>query len=138
MQLTSFTDYGLRTLIYLAAFPDRRCSVKEISEYFDISRNHLVKVVHRMGTLGYIKSTKGRGGGLSLETATLSLPLGDLIQNLEPNMDIVECFNREKNRCRITDDCRLKHFLYEANTAFLASLNTRTLADCLLEDAVFL
>ena len=138
MQLTFFTDYGLRTLIYLAAFPDRRCSVREISAYYDISRNHLVKVVHRLAQLDYITSAKGKGGGLFLVKSTLSLPLGDLVLSLEKNMDIVECFNTETNRCRITEACQLKHFIYEANAAFIASLNTRTLADCVLPEDVFL
>lgn len=48
MQLTTFTDYGLRTLMYLAAEPDRLCSVRELAEYYDIARNHLVKVVHKL------------------------------------------------------------------------------------------
>ena len=61
MQLTQFTDYGLRSLMYLAAQPDRLCSVREIAEHYAISRNHLVKVVHRLAQLGYVSSSKGKG-----------------------------------------------------------------------------
>jgi len=66
MQLTRFTDYGLRCLMYLAARPDDLSSVKEISEYYKISRNHLVKIVHRLSQLGYIETSKGKGGGIRL------------------------------------------------------------------------
>jgi Rrf2 family transcriptional regulator, nitric oxide-sensitive transcriptional repressor len=66
MQLTQFTDYGLRSLMYLAAQPDRFSSVREISDHFGISRNHLVKVVHRLAQLGYLNSTKGKGRGIRL------------------------------------------------------------------------
>jgi len=129
MQLTIFTDYGLRSLIYLAIHTDRRCSVREIAEYYEISRNHLVKVVHRLSQLGYITSSKGKGGGIAMAVEPEKVKLGDLIRALEPNMDIVECFNKDLNTCRITGTCQLKHYLFDAKKAFLTSLNTRTLAD---------
>ena len=101
MQLTRFTDYGLRRLMYLAVQPDRFSNVREISDHFGISRNHLVKVVHRLAQLGYVNSTKGKGGGIRLAHDPKSVLLGDLVRALETNMTIVECFNRETNTCTI-------------------------------------
>jgi Rrf2 family nitric oxide-sensitive transcriptional repressor len=66
MQLTRFTDYGLRCLMYLAARPDDLSSVKEISEYYKISRNHLVKIVHRLSQLGYIEPARVRAAASGL------------------------------------------------------------------------
>lgn len=132
MQLSSFTDYGLRSLMYLAKHPDRRCSVKEISEYYGISRHHLVKVIYRLVQLGYVDSYKGKGGGIQLaQHAAKELLLGDLVKQLETNLELVECFNPETNTCRITDTCLLKHFLYEANVAFITALNKYKLADAI-------
>lgn len=131
MQLTIFTDYGLRSLMYVAAHADRRCSVREIADYYKISRNHLVKVVHRLAQLGYIDSSKGKGGGIRLATDPNQLKLGDLIQKLEPNMHLVECFNKDTNSCRITNTCKLRHCLTDARQAFITSLNKQTLADIL-------
>lgn len=128
MQLTLFTDYALRSLMYLAGNPERLASVKEISEHYGISRNHLVKVAHRLATLGFIESSKGKGGGLRLAQEPEHMKLGDIVRVLE-NLDIVECFDREKNTCRISDFCRLKHYLSDASAAFIASLNKHTLAD---------
>lgn len=129
MQLTKFTDYGLRTLMYLAQTSDERASVKGISEYYGISRNHLVKVVHKLAQLGYITSTKGKGGGLSLNPKTLKLTLADIVLELEPDMHIVECFNKLTNTCRIIDTCLLKHRLYEARQSFIDTLHKSTLDD---------
>ena len=129
MQLTIFTDYGLRSLMYLASRPDKQCSVREIAEHYGISRNHLVKVVHRLGQLGYIVSSKGKGGGIRLAINANELKLGDLIQKLEPNMHIVECFSNELNKCKITNSCKLKHYLYEANMNFIKTLNNYSLND---------
>lgn len=137
MQLTIFTDYGIRSLMYVAAHPERLCNVKEIAEYYGISRNHLVKVIHRLSQLGYINSSKGKGGGITLAGDPNKLRLGELVQQLEPNMDLVECFNRDTNTCRITSTCQLKHFLMDANQAFLKSLNQYTLADAISHKKLF-
>lgn len=130
MQLTIFTDYGLRTLMFLAAQRERLCSVREVAAHYGVSYNHLVKVTHRLSQLGYIDSVKGKGGGIRLSKGSEKQLLGDLVRALEPNMDIVECFNRETNTCRITSGCTLKHYLADAQQAFIASLNRHTLEDC--------
>lgn len=128
MQLTLFTDYALRSLIYLAAHPGTSSSVKEIAAHYGISRNHLVKVVHKMATLGLIESSKGKGGGIRLAQEPASMRLGDIVRSME-SMEIVECFNRDTNTCRISDVCRLKHILYEASDNFIRTLNQYSLQD---------
>lgn len=138
MQLTMFTDYGLRTLMFLAAHPERLCSVKEVSEAYSISRHHLVKVVHRLSQLGYIDSSKGKGGGIRLAKAPEKLKLGELIMALEPNMNIVECFDAATNTCRIGSACQLRHYLSDASRAFLSSLDRHTLADAIAGRRVLL
>lgn len=137
MQLTIFTDYGLRSLMFLTAHPDRLCSVKEIAEHYGISRHHLVKVAHRLGQLGYVDSVKGKGGGLRLAQDPATLRLGDLVRDLEPNMRIVECFDKETNTCQITGACQLKHYLFDANAAFLDSLNRHRLSDTVNNPGLF-
>lgn len=129
MQLTRFTDYGLRTLMYVAARRENSTSVKEVADHYGISRNHLVKVVHRLSQLGYIETTKGKGGGIKIAKDATKLRLGDLIKQLEPNMNMVECFDANTNTCRITGSCQLKHYLFEATQNFINTMNKYTLAD---------
>src|SRR5690606_7276386 len=66
MQLTQFTDLGLRVLMYLS-HPDRGTpvTVGEIATRFGASRNHLIKVVHFMAQQGWLITTRGKGGGLA-------------------------------------------------------------------------
>ncbi len=137
MQLTIFTDYGLRTLMYLAAQPDRVCSAREIAAHYGISYNHLVKVVQKLSQIGLIAGSRGKGGGLKLAVRPDTLKLGDLVRMLEPNMDLVECFNKDTNKCRITSACTLKHYLFDAGQSFLESLNRHTLADAVANKALF-
>ncbi|MFV1872124.1 MAG: Rrf2 family transcriptional regulator [Oleiphilus sp.] len=131
MQLTAFTDISLRTLMYLQAHPGTVFNVKQIAEYYDVSRHHLVKVVHRLSQLGYIETTKGKGGGMKIADYAGELRLGDLIKSFEPNMNTVECFDPNTNRCILDGSCSLKHYLRSATDVFIESLNEHTLADCI-------
>jgi Rrf2 family nitric oxide-sensitive transcriptional repressor len=129
MQLTIFTDYGLRALMFLRMHPGRLCSVREVADYYKISYNHMVKVVHRLAQLGYVESVKGKGGGIRLAKGAEKHGLGSIVCALEPNMDIVECFNDGSNMCFISKSCRLKHYIFDAKQAFIATLNNYTLKD---------
>lgn len=115
--------------MYVAAPSENSASVKEIAEHYGISRNHLVKVVHRLSQLGYIETTKGKGGGIKIAKRMDELRLGDLIKQLEPSMNMVECFDAKTNTCRITRSCQLKHYLFEATQDFINTMNKYTLAD---------
>ncbi len=130
MRLTQYTDYSLRVLIYLGLRPDRRCTIREISEAYGISRNHLMKVVQQLVAEGYVESTRGVGGGLMLAHAPGRIVVGDVVRAMEPDMGLVECM-RANDECVITGACRLQGMLSEARDAFLVVLDRYTLADIL-------
>lgn len=131
MQLTLNTDYSLRVLIYVAERPDELIATKDISSYFGVSHNHLVKVVNNLGKLNYLSLKRGRfGGGMSLAKKPEEINIGEVVKALEP-LDIVECFSSEKNTCRITSSCKLKGLLIKAKRSFLDELKGKTLADIL-------
>lgn len=131
MQLTQFTDYALRTLIYIALREGETCTISEIAESYNISKNHLMKVVHRLSQLEILKTIRGKGGGLQLNAKPEQLNLGALVQQLEPNFFIVECFDKTNGKCVIAPVCQLKHILYEATDSFIETLRKYTLKDML-------
>ena len=135
MQLSLHADYALRVLLYLGAHPGRVVSTKEISDAYGISRNHLVRVVQTLGEHGYAEVSAGRSGGVSLAREPQTIRLGDLVRDAEPNLQLVECFNRETNTCPIVRACELKHVLHQAMDSFLATLNRYTLQDLLANGA---
>ncbi len=137
MQLTWFTDYSLRVLMYLSMNQDRLCTTAEIADRFRISKNHVIKVVHNLSRLGYIKSAKGRGGGICLLKKASDINLRDLIVVLEPNLGLVECFENRTNTCRIIAACKLKGVLGEALKAFLEVLEKYTIADTVSRPDLF-
>ncbi|HUK35463.1 MAG TPA: Rrf2 family transcriptional regulator [Vicinamibacterales bacterium] len=129
MQLTRFSDYSLRVLLYLAAHSDRLVSVDEVSRAYGVSKHHLVKVVQRLVDEGLVASTRGRGGGLRLNRRPADINVGALVRATEPHFHLVECFDREANTCPIDSACGLKQVLRHAQRAFLDVLDQSTLAD---------
>jgi Rrf2 family nitric oxide-sensitive transcriptional repressor len=129
MRLTAYTDYSLRVLIYLALNPGRRPTIAEIAERYAISRAHLMKVVHQLGLKGYIETTRGKSGGLTLARPTQSITVGEVVRGMEPDMALVACFSETAVPCVIAPACRLKGKLSQARAAFLQVLDDCTLAE---------
>ncbi len=131
MQITSYTDYALRTLIYLAMSPNRQATISEIADFFNISNNHLVKVVHQLGVKGFVKTTRGKGGGFSLQRSPEMICIGEVVRSMEKQFYWVECFDPTQQQCRLLPGCGLKGLLARAGNAYLHVLDAATLADVL-------
>lgn len=127
MRLTAFTDIGLRTLMYLSSLPSGQLSsVTEISQVYDISKNHTVKIVGQLGKHGYITTIRGRNGGVCLARSPAKINIGSVIRCLESHLDGVDCVT---SSCQLVGACELKKALATAMEAFLATMDNYTLAD---------
>jgi len=136
MRLTTFTDFALRLLMYAAAHEDRLITIEEVSDVYDISRAHLMKVTNSLTRAGYLKAVRGRSGGLMLAKPPAKIRLGDVVRATEPDFALVECFGTG-NQCIITRRCRLRGILREGLNAFNAVLDGYTLADLMLKPKDF-
>ena len=126
MRLTRYSDYAMRVLLYLAARPDRLCAIAEISRAYNISQNHLMKVVNDLVNAGYLASARGRFGGIRLARPAAEINVGAVIRHTEDSFDLVDC-----GGCAIASACGLTAALAEALAAFMAVLDGYTLADLL-------
>jgi len=131
VQLSLHADYALRVLLYLGAHPGEKVSTQQISAAYGISKHHLVRVVQTLGDHGYLQVTPGRSGGVSLARAPGDIKLGEVVRKAEPNLRLVECFDKATNTCPIVSACGLKAYLKDALNAFLTELDKHTLADLL-------
>jgi len=130
VELTYYTDYALRALIYMGLHPDRLCTTPEIAETYGISENHLMKIVHGLAQGGFIQTRRGKGGGMKLARDPEAITVGAVVRYMEGPFHPVECF-RPDNRCAITGACELPALLDQAFAQFLAVLDRYTLADLL-------
>ena len=132
MQLTSFTDYGLRALIYMASLPDdQMTNISQVTDVYGVSRNHMVKIINQLSRAGLVTAVRGKNGGIKLGKPAQTIRIGDVVRELEP-LSLVNC---DSDFCHITPACRLKHVLHTAVEHFLDELNQYTLADMVKDNS---
>lgn len=129
MQLNKFTDYALRVLIHLAVARDARLSAREIAAMQGISFNHLAKVTQWLAAEGYVTATRGRNGGMTLARPAPEISIGAVVRRAEADTALVECMRNDGGACCLAPACALTGMLAEAQEAFFATLDKRTLAD---------
>lgn len=136
MRLTTYTDYALRTLMYLAVNRDRLVTIQDIANLHGISKNHLTKVVHHLGQIGLVATIRGRNGGLKLGREPVDINIGAVVRQTETDFHMAECFHRENNRCVYASACVLEDALGEATAAYLKVLDGVRLADLIKKTSV--
>ncbi|MEK4969681.1 Rrf2 family transcriptional regulator [Cytobacillus sp. FSL R7-0696] len=130
MRLTNYTDYSLRVLIYLATIEkDQLTNIKEIADTYQISKNHLMKVIYQLGKNQYVETIRGRNGGIRLAMSPKDINIGEVVRKTEEDFHLVECFDTNNNHCVISPVCGLRHVLNKALKAYLEVLDQYTLAD---------
>jgi Rrf2 family nitric oxide-sensitive transcriptional repressor len=127
MRLTVFSDYTLRTLMYLALRPDRFVTIAEVAAAYRISSNHLMKVTQALAAAGLIETLRGQRGGLRLARPAAAIRVGDVVRLTEPDLALVACSD-----CVIRPGCRLLRVLGRAMAAFMAELDGHTVADLIV------
>lgn len=130
MYITRYTDYSLRVLMYVALKGAEISTIREIAESYDISKNHLMKVVQELNNKGYLIGMRGKNGGLRLNGRPADINIGALVRDLEQGQALVECFSNT-NKCILSPACQLKYVLAEALEAFFRTLDEYSLADIL-------
>ena len=130
MQLTLFTDYALRMLMYLGLSDERRpVPIQEVSDGCDVSHHYMLKVANELTHLGLIRATRGRGGGVQLAVDPSEVVLGELVRQTEPDRAVLDCLDNDQASCPLIPSCLLRPVLAEAQDEFYRVLDRYTLAD---------
>jgi Rrf2 family nitric oxide-sensitive transcriptional repressor len=128
MRLTLHTDFALRVLIQVGLGGGTLCTISDIAQSFDVSRNHLMKVVNDLSQSGYLNTVRGRNGGVRLTREPSDINVGRVVRDMEDQLAVVGCLETS-GYCRIQRVCVLRGVLRDATEAFLAVLDTQSLAD---------
>lgn len=129
MELTAFTDYSLRVLMFLAREEGTQSSIDELAEYYGVSRHHIAKITRHLAAAGFVVTTRGKNGGIVLAKSPEEINLAAVVHSTEPHFNLVECFASDKSQCVLNNCCRLKGILYGARAQFFQHLEKYTLAD---------
>lgn len=129
MQLSLFSDYSMRMLLFLAVCQDQRATIRQIASAYGVSRPHLMKVANELARQGYLETTRGRAGGLKLAMPPEKINVGKVLKESEKHIPLVQCFDAARNTCVLSPGCHLKAILGEAENRFYDSLSSYTLAD---------
>jgi len=130
MHITRFTDYSLRILLYMAAKDGKLSTIQEMANAYEISKNHLMKIVQDLNSRGYVHAVRGKNGGVTLNKSPAEINVGKLVNELEGKSNLLECFGPD-NKCVIANSCRLKKPFAQAVNAFYKALEEYTLQDIL-------
>lgn len=131
MQISKFTDYAFRALIYLARNRDENTTIDKLAEHLEVSEHHMKKVIHKLAKTEYIISTKGRNGGLKLGVEPIEINLGKVLISTEENLNLVECMNNANLCPLMTSGCKLKGIFSKSLQSFINELSQYTLEDIL-------
>jgi Rrf2 family nitric oxide-sensitive transcriptional repressor len=129
MRITNYTTYAIRTLMFAALHDDRLCQAQEVADAFGISKSHLVKCVHQLGQWGFLQCVRGRNGGFRLAMPASEIAIGAVVRKTEDTLDLVECFDATTNSCPLISCCHLSKALQKATAAFIAELDSLSIAD---------
>ncbi|MDM1546011.1 Rrf2 family transcriptional regulator [Ignatzschineria indica] len=132
MQLSKFTDLGIRVLLLLSGTTDKTLTIADVADRLSVSKNHLTKIVHFMSKQKWVSTIRGKNGGIQLANSPESYKVGYLIRVLEESLHtshgIVNCHTP---RCVLTPACRLPFLLNAAMNQFYSHLDQYSLQDIL-------
>jgi len=134
MRLTTFSDYSMRVMMYLGLQHGQLVTISDIARAYNVSENHLTKVVHHLAQSGYVETVRGKGGGLRLVRDPKTINIGEMIRDSEGDTGLLPCLDTD-GTCCIQPSCKLMGILHEAQAALFAVLDKYTLADLLLQEA---
>ncbi|WP_323072206.1 Rrf2 family transcriptional regulator [Mycetohabitans endofungorum] len=130
MRLTDFTDYAFRVILYLSVHDDGLSTIQQISDAYQVSKNHLMKVVQLLGERGWFDMVRGRNGGLRLAPHARTLTVGtDCARHRERFCAGCLLGADVRHACAIEPHCQPKVVMVAALQAFLAELGKHTEAE---------
>ena len=132
MQVTLFSDYALRMLMYLGVRPDEVVPISQIAEAFGASRHYMLKVMNDLTEAGYITAVRGRRGGVKLAKAPADIRVGKLVKATEPHEGLLDCIPGGSD-CPIEAVCKLRKIFIEAQAEFYRTLDNYTVADLIAQ-----
>lgn len=127
MEITRASDFAVRILKHLSIQGGETTS-RELSLKLGIPYNHLAKLVQKLSRGGYLKTKKGKGGGIKLSRDPKTIDLYRVIELIEGPLHLSHCILHRKS-CAFSRNCGLRRTLALAEQSLKKTLASRTIFD---------
>lgn len=134
MRLTMRTNLAMRVLMYCAVHRDELVRSGEVASACNASVHHVAQVVNQLATTGFLRTLRGRSGGMKLARKPAAITVGEVFSLFESGLPLTECFDDAGNTCPLTAGCRLRDALIEAQRAFYQALDQVTLEELICDN----
>ncbi|MCL4139608.1 UNVERIFIED_CONTAM: hypothetical protein GTU68_033593 [Idotea baltica] len=111
--------------MFCAMNPDRTVRKSEVSKHCNANGSLVAVVIHQLGLAGFLKTMRGRGGGIRLNYSPTDISVGAVFREFEKK----KLLDNTEDTCPLIEHCNLKPLINEALVAFYAVLDKETLAD---------
>ncbi|WP_455478544.1 iron-responsive transcriptional regulator RirA [Bartonella sp. B10] len=129
MRLTRQTNYAFRMLMYCADNEESLSRIPDIAKVHAISELFLFKILQPLVEAGFVKTVRGRNGGIKLAKPAAEISVADVVKVTEDNFSMAECFDTEEPNCPLIHFCGLNSTLKKALNAFFDVLSMTSIAD---------
>lgn len=131
MKLSTRSRYGTRILLELArSNGDSPVQVSKISKRQEIPLKYLEQLVRILKQAELVISIRGPKGGHKLAKPPTEITLGEIVRLFEGQTDLVACVSSPE-KCRISDECRVREAWKDATRVLYKHLDAITIADLL-------
>jgi Rrf2 family protein len=129
MRLTKQTSYALRILLHCALHPEEQVKAGDIARAYNITEFNVLKIIPLLVQGGFVKTMRGRRGGLRLARPASEIRIGDIVRLTEETHIQADCFGQLHETCAILPAAPINRIFGSALAAFIAVLDQHTLEE---------
>ncbi len=122
------TDAALKALLLMAPSKGKRVDTANLSEKMGISRQFLRRILQDLQKKGFLKSSRGKGGGFWLELDPADIRILNVIEAFQGQVELQECLFQKKI-CPDIKTCALRQKILELEASLVDELKKLTLKD---------
>lgn len=130
MKMKASVDYGIRTMLYLAA-KGSTCSSREISEEMQVPRDYLIQLALRLRNAGLIKARPGKNGGYVLAKAPSKITVLQIMDAFDSELKHSRSPLRGRRNAnpRVETVLRMHTLISDSLNAYLGCITVQDLLD---------
>ena len=127
MRLKKSTEAAIRTLMHLAKH-EGKSNNNLMAKSLKVPRNHLHKIVQELSRGGYLKTSPGKGGGVTLVKPAGRITLYEVVNLMEGPIYLTDCILDHK-MCYLSKGCTLRPKIEEVQEQMLNIFKSSTIQD---------